>query len=94
LFPTAVTITSGSNANGYWSKDSSGKITQWGVIAHAGLTFTLTFPINFTVQNSISIMHGPGASQLDLAYNITSVSTCDIVAQYTGVYAYWQAIGY
>jgi len=47
--------TSGSNANGYWQKDPSGLIRQWGNNFNA--PGHLIFPTPFTNAASVSVMH-------------------------------------
>jgi hypothetical protein len=53
-FVAALQPSSGSTASGYWVKDQTGHIHQWGQnFAAPGL---LTFPIPFTDASSISVM--------------------------------------
>ena len=51
-------VTSGSNANGYWEKSPSGKITQWGTYTISADTtlYTFPFPIAFTTPASVVVM--------------------------------------
>lgn len=48
----SVMYTHGNNSNGYWSKDPSGLITQWGSIVTDGLNVTnITLPTPFSDTN-------------------------------------------
>lgn len=67
-------FTTGSNANGYWVKDPTGHIRQWGFISvPSGSSFpngTFTFPTTFTNISSI-VITGCGMSTI----NGSSLST-------------------
>lgn len=49
--------TSGSNSNGFWTKDPSGHIHQWGHVSSlsTGSANSITFPTSFTTPSSIGI---------------------------------------
>lgn len=98
LFPTAPSITYGSDRFGtrFWSKDSSGKIEQWGFLnMTSGLAISDTFPINFTNLASVNVVVTSSSSteyQVGVQINSISEFTCSTYASIPGVY--WRAVGY
>ena len=100
-------FTSGNNANGYWIKDPTGHIHQWGHVAgeSTGACTTITFPTAFTTQASIvpsaTDDFAAGSSiQHSIAYNashgctgITVTAMQDWVSS-SGNGVWWTADGY
>ena len=93
--------TSGSNANGYWEKNPNGKIDQWinSVSLGAG-DYTWTFPVAFTVLDSINVQGIAVYPSGDTGY-ITKVESSVTLTQVTfhqnnvtGMYADLRAVGY
>jgi len=90
--------TSGYNPSlGYWQKDPTGLIRQWGIayLTTYGVFQTFTFPTSFTNFASISIVanDSTGAVRV-IATQPISLSTYGLDATGGGAAAYWQAIGY
>ncbi len=92
-----VGFTSGSNANGYWTKDPLGHIHQWGHITGetSNTCALITFPVAFTTAASIvptvSDDFGSGANvQHAIAYNS---ATCTSGPSTTGMYDRPSAFG-
>jgi hypothetical protein len=48
--------TFGNNSNGYWVKDPTGHIRQWGIAAPISSDTVVTFPIAFTYAASVSVV--------------------------------------
>ena len=98
-------FSSGSNANGYWVKDSSGFIHQWGNIAGSCSVSTgtqITFPTAFTNSGSISAVamsntvHGDGIGFISL-YSGTLNTTgfeVEVGAESCTDGLYWRADGF
>jgi hypothetical protein len=97
--------TSGSNANGYWQKDPSGLIRQWGKILGSGSVVTgstVAFPIAFTNLASVSVNvtgvtilgHGIGFPTVENGTLTLSQFQVEVgaVSPIDGVY--WFAVGY
>jgi hypothetical protein len=99
--------TSGSNTNGYWEKNSNGRIEQWGHVSglSTGSPQTITFPIPFT--NAATINAGAwddfftgGSVEVSVfagSYHGGSAPTTiqfQIWVSSSGNGAYWRATGY
>lgn len=101
--------TSGSNANGYWTKDPTGKIDQWGQISNAYDGEVVTYPIPFTNVASISLqtqtsfdpsggnyagVSGPYASA-PFTVNGFTLANKDLDSHSgASMTIYWRAVGY
>lgn len=91
-------FTSGSGSNGYWVKDPTGHIHQWGFSTAPGAT-TIWFPIPFTVLASIipsgsplGTTSQPSAENPPLFWNVTLNNMSMNTNSSTG--ASWTADGY
>jgi hypothetical protein len=99
---TAPGYTSGSNANGFWQKDPSGLIRQWGTVAGAATGNAINFPVPFTnaasvVVSTTSLWYGPGNSICFVVVSKGSVTTLQFeVALGVGSPQdfTWMAVGY
>ena len=94
-------FTSGNNSNGYWVKDPTGKIEQWGVATtNGGGSPNITFPIPFTNSGSVNIQATPGITDLGATntLNVLSLSTTQAAiganASASGIGMYWHAVGF
>ena len=98
-------FTSGNNSNGYWTKDPTGKIEQWGKITGSGSVSTgtvVSFPISFTNAASISVEatsitifgNGIGFISIESGTLTTSQFTVETGAETTTDGLYWRAVGY
>ena len=91
--------TSGSNANGYWVKDATGHIHQWGRIntdINAG-TLPVTFPVQYTDALSVAIMVSTWSITDRITYVVKgSESATGFTIENNGSsgYAMWTADGY
>jgi hypothetical protein len=96
---TAPGFTNGSNVNGYWSKDPSGLIRQWGTVTtdiNAG-TLAVAFPTNFTTSASIAVNVSTLSATDRITYVVDGTVTTSgftIGNNGSGGYAYWEAVGY
>jgi hypothetical protein len=97
--PASSGFTSGNNGNGYWVKDPTGHIHQWGVVTtdiNSG-TLSVSFPTSFTTAASISVVVSTKSSTDRITYVVDgSVSTSGFTVGNNGSsgYAYWIADGY
>lgn len=92
-------FTSGSTANGYWVKDPTGHIRQWGTIntdIDGGQVYVL-FSMPFSNPTTITVTATTKSSTDRITYVVDgSVTTSgfSISNNGSGGYAYWQADGY
>ena len=94
--------TFGNNANGYWSKDPTGKITQWGTLGSlANNTPTSgTFPTAFSNAASVQLTASDNSSfatsgnPRTMGCVVSSTSAFTILASGSGSSASWIAVGY
>jgi hypothetical protein len=91
----ASPFTYGSNANGYWEKNSDGKLDQWNAGVSGTTSINVTFPVAFVNVGSISVVVTDGAANIFLSAYVTSVNGFTIIAP-TGqaINAQWRAVGY
>ena len=92
-------FTSGNNGNGYWVKDPTGHIRQWGVVTtdiNSG-TLAVSFPTSFATAASISVCVTTKSSTDRITYVVdgsVTVSGFQVGNNGSSGYAYWQADGY
>lgn len=91
--------TSGNNVNGYWQKNPTGLIRQWGHVTTDinGGTLAVTFPTNFTNINSVVVNVSTLSPTDRITYVVDgSVSLGGFTIGNNGSsgYAYWEAVGY
>lgn len=92
--------TNGSNSDGYWVQDPTGRIHQWGVAQAGTNPQSVTFPVAFTYAPSVVVVvmptnYGTGATRNDVYLTAaptlsgftakTDASTCGFL---------WMADGY
>src|ERR1035441_7485970 len=98
-------FTSGNNGNGYWVKDPTGHIHQWGVVSGSGSISTnhvVTFHTAFTVSASIEVnatsstIYGNGIGFLTIESGTVSTTQFEVEvgasAPVDGIH--WSADGY
>jgi hypothetical protein len=100
---TSGGYTSGNNANGYWIKDPTGRIHQWGCVATSVSTgSSVTFPTSFTTAASIapnatsSTTMGDGIAFISIQKGTVTVSgfTIEVGAESSSDGMCWSADGY
>jgi hypothetical protein len=104
---SAPGFTSGSNANGYWQKDPSGLIRQWGHVSglSTGSPQTVYFPIEFTNLSSVSVVatddFAVGSSiQVSVIYGSAHGGSSPTLTQFqiwvssSGNGSWWNSVGY
>ncbi len=106
---SASAFTSGSNSDGYWTKDPTGKIDQWGVLYDAADGTTVSFPTGFTNLGSISIStqiafdpgggnyagtSGPYQNTVTLNGFGLANKNMDSGSGPTNITIYWRAVGH
>ena len=92
-------FTSGNNANGYWVKDPTGHIHQWGTIGTDinGGTLPITFPTPFTslITVSVNVATVSAVDRITYLVNGTiSISGFTVGNNGSGGFASWIADGY
>jgi hypothetical protein len=94
-------FTSGNNSHGYWTRDPSGCIRQWGVVGETASGTSIPFPISFTSQVSISVQVtenfalGNDGNSRYLSGNSILVTGFSLGVSNTGSSAFnWLAIGF
>jgi len=90
---------SGSNANGYWQKDPTGLIRQWGRVLTDidGNQIGVTFPTNFTNASSVSVVVSTYSPTDRITYVVSGsigISGFTIGNNGSSGFATWEAIGY
>jgi len=102
---TSGGYTSGNNANGYWIKDPTGHIHQWGSITGSASVSTgtaVTFPTAFTTSASIVVnatsitiySSGIGFISIEATTVNTTGFTVEVGAESSTDGMYWTADGY
>jgi hypothetical protein len=87
-------FTSGSNTNGYWEKDPTGLIRQWG---YAGVSnTTISFPMAFTNLSSVEVLASNNHVNSGSPIAVSSVGLSSFYASNSGGSDAldWFAIGY
>lgn len=92
-------IASGTSGGNYWERSASGKFTMWGTVTTDinGGTLGVSFPTNFTVLASISVVVTTKSTTDRITYVVDgSVTTSGFTIGNNGSagFAYWQAVGF
>ena len=95
-------FTSGNNGNGYWVKDPTGHIHQWGFFSDAVSESTVSFPTAFTNAASVtatatsSIPYGDGIAFVAISNGTITTTGFEVLCggDETTQSLYWTADGY
>jgi hypothetical protein len=96
----SVAFSSGSDANGYWVKDSVGHIHQWGTSVAGTDPQTISFPTPFTNAASISVALTPANYGASATRNPVYLGSAPDIYTFTAqtdsttAAFHWQADGY
>ena len=101
-FVTSGSWSSGNNSDGYWQKDPSGLIRQWGFVTGAVSETAVTFPTPFTNSASISVVatssipFGDGIAFVAISNGTVSTTEFEILCggDESTQNFYWEATGY
>ena len=93
---TSNGFTSGSNASGYWVKDPTGHIHQWGAVTaswSSGQTFS--FPVNFTNSATVQVVATDTKSVTGNPLSVNSFTVSGFAAYNSDGDSFsWMADGY
>jgi hypothetical protein len=92
-------FTNGNSSTGYWVKDPTGRIHQWGNVVTDinNSTLAVAFPATFTTLASIAVVVTTRSATDRITFVVDgSVSTSGFTISNNGSggYAYWSADGY